>query len=382
MKDGDKALPTRIDNIVKNPHIEGIDDKPQEDYRKIIYGQKPDRTYVKGTITKPKDGAGPIKLEGTFETSGGAFKSDTELSPEERAAILEEFGMERAAVDTQYRNRQRAQGPRGCDDDADQDGKTNSSDNCPAWGYPNPDQEDSDCDDIGDPCDNCPGTYNPDQADGDGDGTGDSCEGGSTLTSQYSQSPALAIPDNNPLGVSTTLQVPASGIIADLDVRLQINHPRQSDLVVELEHAGVAVKLIYRAGTSQPLAGCGAAAIGYAAANFGSIGNPLVLDDCAPAVVDCYNGPGSGIAGYAGPAHANRLLQAFAGLNKQGSWTLTVFDEAAGASGGVLTSWSLDFDQLPVVPMPVPALSPARMLVLVALLLGTGSWFILRRGGS
>lgn len=71
--------------------------------------------------------------------------------------------------------------------DSDGDGIPNSMDNCPQT--PNPDQLDTDNDNIGNSCDadddndgvldandNCPLTFNPDQADFDGDGIGDTCD--------------------------------------------------------------------------------------------------------------------------------------------------------------------------------------------------------------
>jgi hypothetical protein len=48
------------------------------------------------------------------------------------------------------------------------------SDNC--VGTWNPDQSNSDGDELGDACDNCPAIDNPDQADVDGDGVGDVCD--------------------------------------------------------------------------------------------------------------------------------------------------------------------------------------------------------------
>ena len=40
----------------------------------------------------------------------------------------------------------------------------------------NPDQTDTDFDNVGNLCDNCPYAQNPDQRDSDGDGSGNSCD--------------------------------------------------------------------------------------------------------------------------------------------------------------------------------------------------------------
>jgi hypothetical protein len=58
--------------------------------------------------------------------------------------------------------------------DTDNDGKSDSTDNCPA--VDNPGQEDTDGDKFGDVCDNCPSDANPNQQDTDKDGIGDACE--------------------------------------------------------------------------------------------------------------------------------------------------------------------------------------------------------------
>lgn len=61
-----------------------------------------------------------------------------------------------------------------CDDDADNDGIDNTQDNCPY--NVNKDQLDSDNDGIGSACDNCPDAANQDQLDTDRDGIGDICD--------------------------------------------------------------------------------------------------------------------------------------------------------------------------------------------------------------
>ena len=60
--------------------------------------------------------------------------------------------------------------------DADGDGITDASDNCPS--VANADQADADGDGVGTACDNCPDDANADQADSDDDGTGDACDDG------------------------------------------------------------------------------------------------------------------------------------------------------------------------------------------------------------
>jgi len=59
-------------------------------------------------------------------------------------------------------------------DDADGDGVSDASDNCPF--VANRDQADSDGDGVGDACDNCVNTPNPDQSDINGNGQGDACD--------------------------------------------------------------------------------------------------------------------------------------------------------------------------------------------------------------
>lgn len=340
-----------MDNIVRNPHAAG-DGHPGEDYQKVIFSEKPDRTYVKGTIVR--SATGEFQYSGTFKTSSGAFKDAAQLTDAEKEELKADFEKERKDLHTAYRlpeGGRGAPGAPGCDQDSDSDAVTNKTDVCPS--IFDPGQEDLDCDGVGDACDACPGVYDPAQADCNANGVADACEAPATdHLFEVALSP-LAIPDDDPSGVSSTIHVPdvapSNGTVVDLDVLLRIDHPRQSDLVVRLEHDGRQVTLIYRPGTSQPLAGCGPGARGYAAADFGSGTAYLVLDDCARTSIDCYDGVGTGQPGYMGPAHSSRLLAAFAGMKMSGDWTLTVADEATGEVGTV-RDWDLRARTLENVP--------------------------------
>lgn len=179
-------------------------------------------------------------------------------------------------------------------------------------------------------------------ADCNANGILDTCEvngGHFTLGAE----PNLAIPDSDPAGVQSVINVPASGMISDIDVNLHITHTWQGDVVATLSHNGTTVTLINHSGASS--VGCTGNAFGYQSDNFGTEGTPLVLDDSAPVSIDCYNGPASTIAvnNYAGPAMPNEPLAAFSGMDLSGDWILTVSDPFA-QEVGTLVSWSLDIE--------------------------------------
>ena len=116
-------------------------------------------------------------------------------------------------------------------------------------------------------------------------------------------SPALAIPDNNTTGVTSTLNVAATGTVADLRVRVNITHTYQGDLEVSLIGPdGTTVLLHNRTGGS--------------ADNI----NTVYPDLTAPA----------------------QSLSAFSGKAIGGAWKLKVRDLAA-IDTGTLNSWEIDF---------------------------------------
>jgi subtilisin-like proprotein convertase family protein len=131
---------------------------------------------------------------------------------------------------------------------------------------------------------------------------------------------AVAIPDNGQL--SSLLTVPDDGgifQIADLNVTLDITHPRPTDLVVEL---------VAPDGTVVPLM-----------ANIGGTLNPnvrgLTLDDQASVPVNRVPAPFTGVYRPQGGS-----LAALNGKELRGVWQLRVTDTVTGSSG-VLNYWSL-----------------------------------------
>lgn len=77
-------------------------------------------------------------------------------------------------------------------------------------------------------------------ADCNGNEVPDECEGEGF---RYQSRPNVPIPDNDPNGVSDTINVPDSGNIADVNVNVSIVHTFIGDLTIDVEHAGITVRL-------------------------------------------------------------------------------------------------------------------------------------------
>jgi len=115
--------------------------------------------------------------------------------------------------------------------------------------------------------------------------------------------PALAIPDNNTTGITSTINVAATGTVADLRVRVNITHTYKGDLEVSLIGPDNTTVLLHnRTGSSTD--------------------NIITVypDLTAPA----------------------QSLSAFTGKAIAGAWKLKVRDLAA-ADTGTLNSWEIDF---------------------------------------
>ena len=153
------------------------------------------------------------------------------------------------------------------------------------------------------------------------------CSTSSGEASVYGAAPNTAIPDFNPAGLSSTITVPDSMEIGDVDLGLVVTHTWTGDLIVTLEHGGTTVEVINRPG--EPV--------------LGTFGCPednwdVVLDDegaggamedqCVPNLTSP-------------PSYTpNNLLGAFDGMDAAGDWTLTISDNAE-LDFGTLNSWEL-----------------------------------------
>lgn len=172
--------------------------------------------------------------------------------------------------------------------------------------------------------------------------------------------PPLNIPDNEPAGVSSAIEIAESAAIADLDIRLDISHTWVGDLTVGLEHGGITAVLIDR-----PRRGD---------AGFGSSADNIHIVLNTQARLSAENDANQGgAAAYTANQHyrPNEPLSAFNGQSLAGTWTLTVIDHAGGDTG-VLEGWSLLATAEADIPA-VPVLGGFGAAALALLMLGAGA---------
>ncbi|MCB9851929.1 MAG: PQQ-dependent sugar dehydrogenase [Phycisphaerales bacterium] len=131
-------------------------------------------------------------------------------------------------------------------------------------------------------------------------------------TKTYPVNSALAIPDNNATGASSTFNVPDSGTILDVNVGVDITHTYLGDLNIDISHGGVNVVLFNVCGNNDNM--------------------NVTFDDEGVALV-CAS-PTTGTVLPTSP------LSAFDGMDKVGDWTIRVVD-TAGQDVGTLNTWTL-----------------------------------------
>lgn len=147
-----------------------------------------------------------------------------------------------------------------------------------------------------------------------------------------------SIPDANPTGVTSTLQVAQAGIVKDLNVRIgSLTHTWVGDLVIDLTapDGTTTVNLVNRPGGTE---------------NSGDNFTNTVFDDEAVASIGA-NAPYTGSF-----MPQSDQLSRFDGLQQQGTWTLRVADVVASDTG-TLNSWGTDVSPADcdgVAPPPPP----------------------------
>ncbi|HRI56725.1 MAG TPA: hypothetical protein PK170_06480, partial [Anaerolineae bacterium] len=154
-------------------------------------------------------------------------------------------------------------------------------------------------------------------------------QGGNVV--EVCSTPNVAIPDNNPTGVSDTITVPDNAAILDLDVYIRAAHTWVGDVSFTLQHVETATTavLVNRPGVPASTFGCS-----------GDNYDVTVNDEGASTPIEnqCANLPAiTGDAPGGDPPNTS-LLAAFDGQSTQGSWVLTATD-AAGGDTGTLNEW-------------------------------------------
>ena len=199
-----------------------------------------------------------------------------------------------------------------------------------------------------DDCDAQGGNYQGDDA---------ACFSGSGSATSYGPGAGGAIPDNDPVvGFSSTINVPDSFTIGDVDFGIDVAHTWTGDLIVTLEHGGVTATMVDRAGVP-------------AISTFG-----CPEDNWAGVVIDDEGAGGAMedqcLENLTSPPNYTpaSALSAFDGMDAAGDWTMTITDNAAADTGSV-NSWSLSISGAgdPICP-------PAECFLVIGDDAGAGSF--------
>ncbi len=145
-----------------------------------------------------------------------------------------------------------------------------------------------------------------------------SVRAGQEQNSFFTNTTPVDIDDDFLTPATSSINVLNSFTISDVNVHLDITHPRVGDLLIELVHGGTTIRLVDQAGgTGQ---------------NFTSTG----LDDEALTAIE------GGSAPFTGSFRPDESLSAFDNQDAAGLWTLRITDLATGQGGlATLNSWAL-----------------------------------------
>ena len=159
----------------------------------------------------------------------------------------------------------------------------------------------------------------------------------------YCNTPALAIPDDDPNGISDDMVISTSGNITDLNISLDASHTWVGDLVFTLEHVdtGTTATFYDRPGYTGTGFGCQEDNIDVIANDEGTDGDIESQCDTTPPAIS-----GDRVGG--DPANSS-LLAAFDGEDLSGTWRLTASDNEGGDTG-TINEWCIIPVANPVAP--------------------------------
>lgn len=162
-------------------------------------------------------------------------------------------------------------------------------------------------------------------------------------TTYSSSNVPIGLP-NGTSSASSTLSIPASETISDVNVTIDMPHEWVGDLTFTLSHNSTSVVIIDRPGVPSSSWGCSRDNIS------------ATLDDEASANIEAQCA--SSTPTINGTFTPNNALSAFDGLNSAGTWTLSMTDAYTSADAGTLNNWSLEICSDAPVPTATPITQP------------------------
>jgi subtilisin-like proprotein convertase family protein len=153
-----------------------------------------------------------------------------------------------------------------------------------------------------------------------------------TAAAQSFNGAGFSIPDNSPAGASSSIVVSGAGSVQGLTVTLQgMSHTWVGDLIISLSNGSTSIDLINRPGVPE---------LGTVGFSWNLLGD-YTFDDAAGTTFESIgNGVGSTFNLPSGSYAPEQALSGFNGGSFNGTWTLTISDNA-GLDTGNLQGWTL-----------------------------------------
>jgi subtilisin-like proprotein convertase family protein len=161
----------------------------------------------------------------------------------------------------------------------------------------------------------------------------------------------IGIPDSNPIGITSTINVGETGALTDLTVTLAIDHTWVGDLLITLTNPlGTTVTLMDRPGVpADSTVGDSSNLSSTVPINFSDL-FATPAEDAGNPDATCGTDDIIGVGCPGDFAPDGSLLATFGGAEVGGDWTLFISDNAGG-DVGTLVTWQLDIGTA-AVPVP------------------------------